>query len=89
MEWLGGPTNMWPFGRGGSSPNSPEYDRRLNLLAQVRREYMEMFPERVPFVQAGIDIVPIKWVNMRLHELGEAWRVLSAPDRGYVMPPLS
>ena len=89
MEWLGGPTNMWQFGRGGSSPNTPEYNRRMVLLTQIRREYMETFPERVSYIDAGIDLVPINWVNKRLEELGETWRVLGAPERGYVMPPLS
>jgi hypothetical protein len=36
---------------------------------------MRAFPERVFFIEAGVDIVPTLWVNNRLQELGESWRI--------------
>ena len=81
------PTSMWPFGYGGRGANAPEYDRRLRLLTQIRAEYMKAFPDDVPLIEAGIDPVPARWVNKRLEEMGETWRVTMG-DGGYVMPPL-
>jgi hypothetical protein len=48
---------------------------------------MDAFPEEVPFVDAGVDPVPVNWVNKRLEELAESWRV-ELSDGGYVLPPL-
>lgn len=81
------PTAMWPYGYGGRGANDPEYDRRLRVLTQIREEYMKAFPDDVVFIQAGIDQVPISWVNKRLEEIGEIWRV-ELVDGGYVLPPL-
>lgn|SRR5882724_6613359 len=81
------PTAMWPYGYGGRGANAPEYDRRLKILTQVRAEFMKAFPDDVVFVEAGIDVVPISWVNKRLEELGESWRV-TLKDGGYELPPL-
>ena len=36
------------------------------------------------FLQAGVDQVPISWVNKRLEEIGETWRV-QLNDGGYVL----
>jgi hypothetical protein len=81
------PTELWAYGYGGQGANKPEYDRRLRLLKQIRNEYVKKFPAEVPFIEAGVDPVPISWVNKRLEELGEKWRV-TIGDGGYVMPPL-
>jgi hypothetical protein len=81
------PTELWAYGYGGQGANKPEYDRRLRLLKQIRSEYVKKFPAEVPFIEAGVDPVPISWVNKRLEELGEKWRV-TIGDGGYVMPPL-
>jgi len=81
------PTAMWPYGYGGRGANAPEYDRRLRILAEIRAEFMKAFPDDVVFVEAGIDVVPISWVNKRLEELGESWRV-TLKDGGYELPPL-
>ena len=81
------PTDMWRYGVGGRGANAPEYDRRLRILTRIREEYMEAFPDDVMFIQAGIDQVPISWVNKRLEEMGETWRV-QLSDGGYVLPPL-
>jgi hypothetical protein len=87
LERNGAPTSLWRYGKGGAGANAPEYNRRLDLLNQIRREYMESFPEEVPFLEAGVDVVPTNWVNKRLEELGEQWTV--ELDRGgYVLPPL-
>lgn len=82
------PTDMWGYGYGGSGANHHEYDRRLVILKSIRTEYMVKFPHEVPFLEAGIDPVPLNWVNKRLEELQEPWRVEMA-NGGYVMPVLN
>jgi hypothetical protein len=82
------PTELWVYGYGGQGANKPEYDRRLKLLKQIRDEYIRKFPAEIPFIEAGVDPVPIHWVNKRLEELGQKWSV-TLGDGGYVMPPLS
>ena len=86
-ERIGFPTEMWGYGRGGSAPNHPEYDRRIDLLIHIRNEYLSRFPSDAPFIQAGIDSVPIDWINQRLAEMSEPWTVKHG-DRGYVLPAL-
>ncbi len=81
------PTAMWPFGYGGRGANKPEYDRRLQLLMHIRQEYMKAFPDDLIFIEAGIDTVPTGWINKRLEEMDEQWRV-TLKDGGYVLPPL-
>ena len=81
------PTEFWRYGYGGSAANHPEYERRLKLLTQIRQEYLQAFPDDTKFIEAGIDAVPINWVNKRLEEIGETWRV-DLTDGGYVLPPL-
>lgn len=81
------PTNTWNFGYGGAGANAPEYDRRLTLLIQIRKEYMDKFPEDIPFIESGIDPVPLRWVNKRLEELHESWRV-EMSEGGYILPPI-
>lgn len=88
MERSGGPTSLWRFGKGGAGGNAPEYNRRLALLAQIRREYMDAFPDEIPFIEAGVDPVPTNWVNKRLEELGEQWTV-ELDQGGYALPPLN
>jgi len=66
---------MWPYGYGGAGANEPEYDRRLQLLTQLRREYVDMFPNDAVFIEAGVDIVPPRWINKRLEDIGERWTV--------------
>lgn len=76
------PTALWPYGYGGAGANSPEYDRKLDLLIRFRNEYLEAFPGERRFIDAGVDPVPIRWINKRLEEEGEDWRVVLA-DGGY------
>lgn len=86
-ERFGEPSALWGYGRGGSGRNQPEYNRRIALLKSIRLEYMTRFPEDVPYIEAGIDPVPVDWVNQRLAELGEPWRV-EMGSSGYVLPAL-
>lgn len=83
-ERLNLPTAMWPFGYGGPGANSPEYNRRLAILAKVRSEYLHAFKDDAVFIHAGIDSVPTNWVNKRLEELGENWSV-HLNNAGYEM----
>jgi len=87
-ERLGFLTVIWGPGRGGSGRNRPEYDRRIKVLKTIRTEYMAKFPEDVPFIEAGVDQVPVDWVNQRLKELSEDWRIEICAG-GYVLPALS
>ena len=86
-ERYGSNTSMWGFGRGGRAGDAPEYIRRLGVLTQIRQEYLDKFPEDAPYILAGIDPVPIAWVNQRLDELDEGWHVVWG-EEGYVLPPL-
>ncbi len=81
------PTNMWPYGRGGAGSNAPEYNRRLLILVAIRRDYIGIFPDEASFINAGVDPVPVAWVNKRLEESGEVWRV-EMGAAGYILPPL-
>ena len=81
------PTAIWKFGQGGLGQNAPEYDRRLQILIQIREDYFTSFPADAVFIRAGIDQVPIMWVNKRLEELNESWRV-TMDESGYKMPNL-
>jgi hypothetical protein len=87
MERSDVPTNMWHYGKGGCGENHPEYNRRIDLLKSIRVEYMNEFPEDIPFIEAGVEPVPINWINKRLEELHENWRVETGV-MGYVLPPL-
>jgi hypothetical protein len=86
-ERYGFETFMWGYGRGGAGSNVPEYDRRLELLKQFKSEYFIKFPFDVVYIEAGIQPVPIDWINQRLAECNEAWRITSGPE-GYILPPL-
>lgn len=86
-ERFGFSTDMWGYGRGGTGGNHPEFNRRIALLKTIRAEYLVKFPADAPYIEAGIDDVPIDWVNQRLVELGETWRV-QLGDAGYQLPVL-
>jgi hypothetical protein len=79
---------MWPYGYGGRGANKPEYNRQLKILTQIREEYMKVFPDDVVLINFGINQVPVNWVNKRLEEIGEDWRVLMKEDCGYELPPI-
>jgi hypothetical protein len=87
-ERFGFSTATWGCGRGGSGPNHPEYDRRIAVLTEIRAEYMKRFPEDVPYIEAGIDVIPTDWVNQRLVELEQNWQVALGRN-GYELPHLA
>jgi hypothetical protein len=86
-ERLGFSTSTWGYGRGGSSENHPEYNRRIKLLAQFRSEFQARFPSDAPYIDAGVDIVPTDWINQRLIECGESWQI-ELGENGYLLPAL-
>lgn len=45
-------TAMWSYGCGGHGANLPEYDRRVKVLKEIRREYQTAFPGDVIFIEA-------------------------------------
>lgn len=87
IENSGAPTSFWPFGSGGNGANAPEYNRRLEVLTNIRTEYINSFPNEAQFINAGIDPVPVNWVNKRLEEMQQTWRV-EFNNGGYKLPPL-
>lgn len=87
-ERFGMPTMLWGFGRGGAGVNDPEYDRRLHLLRHFCEEYKARFPQDAWYIEAGIDAVPVDWINQRLVESNETWQV-SRGDSGFALPPLT
>lgn len=86
-ERLGINSQLWGFGRGGVGSNHPEFDRRIQLLGMLRQEYKARFPADVVYIDAGIEKVPVDWINQRLNEMGEHWTV-TVGEEGYVLPPL-
>lgn len=82
------PTELWKYGRAGSGANAPEYNRRLEVLRRIRSEYVDTFPDTRPYIEAGVDQVPVVWVNTRLKELQETWRV-ALEDGSLRLPPLA
>ncbi len=78
---------MWGFGRGGQGQNHPEYDRRIMLLTKFRSEYISKFPGDATFIEAGIEMVPVDWINTRLVEEKENWNVELGYE-GYLLPQL-
>jgi hypothetical protein len=86
-ERLNLPTSTWTYGYGGRGADAPEYRRRLEVLTRIRGEFTKAFPDDVRYIDAGVETVPISWVNKRLEELGEPWRV-TLGDEGYNLPPL-
>jgi hypothetical protein len=87
-EKYGFDTSMWGYGRGGCGEDAPEFTRRLAQLTQIRQEYLDKFEDDAPYIVAGLDAVPVAWMNQRLDELGEEWHVQWG-EHGYLLPPLS
>lgn len=68
------------YGAGGSSPNSPEHDRRLSVLKTLSAEYMEKNPEAKLVSMPDILMPPFIWINERLSQKSETFRVDSLDD---------
>ena len=83
------PTYFWQFGRGGVGANAAAYNRRLSILTQLRQQYVHLFPDDELFINAGVDQVPVHFINKRLEEIGETWRVKLNSDGGYILPDLT
>jgi hypothetical protein len=86
-ERYGFNTSLWGYGRGGRAADAPEYTRRIELQTRIRAEYLDRFPDDARYIAAGIDVVPVDWVNQRLDELGEAWHAAWGTE-GYELPAL-
>jgi hypothetical protein len=86
-EFQNWPTEMWKFGGGGRGGDTSVGKHRIEVLIRIRREYMATFPEDVSHIEAGVSQVPINWVNKRLEELNETWRVTEGKN-GYALPRL-
>lgn len=87
-ERFGFSTDTWGYGRGGSGGNQPEYNRRIALLKTIREEYIAKFPQDALYIEAGVEPVPIDWINQRLVELQENWQVDTGLN-GYILPALT
>jgi hypothetical protein len=87
-EHLNFPTELWKYGYGGAGENHPEYDRRLSVLINIRNEFRLEYPSKWRFIEAGVDTVSTSWINKRLEEIGENWRIKALSDAGYVLPDL-
>lgn len=74
-ERFGLHSSMWGPGRGGRGPCTPDFIRLREVLSGICKEYLERFPDDVPFINAGLERVPTDWLNQRLVELGERWQV--------------
>lgn len=56
-------------------------------MKRIRNEYTSKFPGDAPIIEAGVDRVPLDWINQRLAELGESWHVATGKT-GYILPAL-
>ena len=79
--------HVWAAGRGGAGQNTAEYERRLKILYEIRRQYMSAMPDTAPYILAGVDTISPAWINARLQAIGEKWNV-ALEQGGYVLPPL-
>lgn len=74
--------------RSSDGGNTPEYHRRALLLGKLSQEYILSHDGISPALAAGTEPVPADWMNQRLEQMGEAWRV-RLKGIGYEMFPLS
>lgn len=72
---FGTPSSLWGVGRGGRGASTPEFTRRSEVLRDICEQYLQRFPEHAPSINAGLEQVPTDWLNQRLVEMGESWRV--------------
>jgi hypothetical protein len=45
------------------------------VLRSICNEYLQRFSEDAIYINSGLEQVPTDWLNQRLMELGERWRV--------------
>ena len=58
-----------------STSGEEEVVRRQKILAALRNEYVLSHDNVSPAVMSGVQSPPADWVNGRLKELGEKWRI--------------
>jgi|ERR1043165_944063 hypothetical protein len=58
-----------------STPSEKEVVRRQKILAALRNEYVLSHDNVSTAVMSGVQSPPADWVNGRLKELGEKWRI--------------
>jgi hypothetical protein len=63
------------YGQGGRGANSPEYDRSLRVLGVLSAEYASLHPETRMIPMPGVLMPPVEWVNGRLIQMQETFRV--------------
>ena len=59
--------------------NLTEAERKEHLLESLRDEYIASHASIDPEILAGKSVPPEAWMNKRLSDLGETWRVKDAP----------
>lgn len=74
-ERFGFPSQDWGVGRGGRGPSTPDFIRIIGVLRSICNEYLQRFSEDAIYINSGLEQVPTDWLNQRLMELGERWRV--------------
>lgn len=72
---LFGLTGEEPYGQGGTSPNSPEYDKCVKVLNAISAEYSANNPKAKLEPMPGVLMPPVSWVNERLSQRRETFRV--------------
>ena len=63
------------YGQGGRGANTPEYDRSLRVLNLLSAEYQKKHPRNPMTPMPGLLMPPVEWVNRRLAEERESFRV--------------
>jgi hypothetical protein len=69
------------YGQGGDGGNTPEYDRQLRVLTVLSVEFLSQHPEAHMVPMRGVLMPPVDWINRRLTEKNENFRV-EAIDNG-------
>lgn len=72
LKKIGVPMNA---GAGGNGGNTPEYDRRVRVLQSLSTEFSKKHPEYCLAPMPGVNMPPVNWINTRLEEIKETFRV--------------
>jgi hypothetical protein len=70
-----GLTGKGNYGAGGTGGNTPEYNRRVSILNLLSSEYAKKYPESRLIMMPGVQMPPVEWVNNRLVQEKESFRV--------------
>jgi hypothetical protein len=71
------------------STPEPESTRRNVLLQNLRQEYILSHDGLSPALLAGTEPVPADWMNKRLEQMGQSWRVRVNGSEYQILPPNS